>query len=184
MNVFAPNRRFERIVCVEMFEHMMNWCKLLTKLRCWPDTDGRFLMQIFTHRSGSYLFDNRNRGDGIVLHFFTGGVMPSHHPSGNICSRSKRNGAGAVRIISAPRATGLVNFDRNRDAIEATLRPVNRNRAVDPALALVLPFDRWPVRPRRRHRMGHQPLPDEGCGTARVLIIARSQFRRMHAPEL
>ena len=79
MNVFAPNRRFERIVCVEMFEHMMNWCKLPTKLSCWPDTDGRFLMQIFTHRSGSYLFDNRNRGDGIVLHFFTGGVMPSHH---------------------------------------------------------------------------------------------------------
>ena len=33
MNVFAPEARFDRIVSVEMFEHMMNWRELMTRVR-------------------------------------------------------------------------------------------------------------------------------------------------------
>ncbi|KAH2840127.1 hypothetical protein KXW36_001555, partial [Aspergillus fumigatus] len=79
MNAFAPGGRFDRIVSVEMFEHMMNWRELLSRVRSWLAPDGRFFMHIFTHRSGSYLFDRANREDWIAQHFFTGGVMPSHH---------------------------------------------------------------------------------------------------------
>ncbi|MFX8493117.1 class I SAM-dependent methyltransferase, partial [Acinetobacter baumannii] len=57
MNVFDPKQTFDRIVSVEMFEHMMNWRELMTRVRSWLRADGRFFMHIFTHRSGAYLFD-------------------------------------------------------------------------------------------------------------------------------
>jgi cyclopropane-fatty-acyl-phospholipid synthase len=79
MNVFDPERQFDRIVSVEMFEHMMNWRQLLTRVRSWLKPDGRFLMHIFTHRSGAYLFDRSEGEDWVAQHFFTGWVMPSHH---------------------------------------------------------------------------------------------------------
>ncbi|SHK25109.1 cyclopropane-fatty-acyl-phospholipid synthase [Bradyrhizobium lablabi] len=79
MNVFDPERQFDRIVSVEMFEHMMNWRELLRRVRSWLAPDGCFLLHIFTHRSGTYLFDRADREDWIAQHFFTGGVMPSHH---------------------------------------------------------------------------------------------------------
>src|SRR5262249_5144614 len=74
----GPNQRFDRIVSVEMFEHMMNWRALLTNVSAWLKDDGRFFMHIFTHRSGAYLFDRTNKEDWIAQYFFTGGVMPSH----------------------------------------------------------------------------------------------------------
>ena len=70
---------FDRIVSVELFEHMMNWRELMTRVRSWLKPDGRFFMHVFTHRSGSYLFDSADGEDWIAQHFFTGGVMPSHH---------------------------------------------------------------------------------------------------------
>ena len=57
----------------------MNWRELLTRVRSWLKPDGRFFMHIFTHRSGAYLFDRADSEDWIAQHFFTGGVMPSHH---------------------------------------------------------------------------------------------------------
>jgi cyclopropane-fatty-acyl-phospholipid synthase len=77
MNVFDPERRFDRIVSVEMFEHMMNWRELMRRVKSWLRPDGLFFMHIFTHRSGSYLFDRDNREDWIAQHFFNGGVMPA-----------------------------------------------------------------------------------------------------------
>ena len=50
MNVFDPKRQFDRIVSVEMFEHMMNWRELMTRVKSWLAPDGRFFMHIFTHR--------------------------------------------------------------------------------------------------------------------------------------
>lgn len=53
---FDPDEQFDRIVSVEI-EHMMNWRELLMRARSWVNPDGRFFMHIFTHRSGTYLFD-------------------------------------------------------------------------------------------------------------------------------
>ena len=64
INVFDPNRQFDRIVSVEMFEHMMNWRELLTRVRSWLNPGGRFFMHIFTHRSGAYLFDRAEAKTG------------------------------------------------------------------------------------------------------------------------
>jgi len=79
MNVFAPERQCDRIVSVEMFEHIMNWRELLTRVKSWLKPGGRLFMHIFTHRAGAYLFDRADPDDWIAQHFFTGGVMPSHH---------------------------------------------------------------------------------------------------------
>jgi cyclopropane-fatty-acyl-phospholipid synthase len=58
INVFDTSEKFDRIVAVEMFERMMNWRELMTRLRAWLKPDGRFFMHVYTHRSGSYLFDS------------------------------------------------------------------------------------------------------------------------------
>ncbi|MDE5442015.1 methyltransferase domain-containing protein [Bradyrhizobium sp. CSA207] len=123
MNVFAPDGQFDRIVSVEMFEHMMNWRKLMTRLRSWLAPEGRFFMHIFTHRSGSYLFDRTNREDWIAQHFFTRGLMPSHQlvrQYDDIFTVEKEwrwSGTHYQRTAN----DWLVNFDTHRDAIEASL---------------------------------------------------------------
>ena len=126
MNVFAPDAPFDRIVSVEMFEHMLNWRELLTRVESWLEPDGRFFMHIFTHRAGAYLFDRTDREDWIAQHFFTGGVMPSHHLI--------RQYADLFEVEKEWRWSGvhyqrtaldwLANFDRDRDAIEAVVRGV------------------------------------------------------------
>ena len=78
MNVFAPHRHFDRIVSVEMFEHMANWSALLARARDWLRPDGRLFLHVFTHVDAPYRFDRGDKGDWIAQHFFTGGVMPSH----------------------------------------------------------------------------------------------------------
>lgn len=78
MNEFEPAARYDRIVSVEMFEHMANWRDLLERVRAWLQLDGRLFIHIFTHRTGCYRFDHKDPADWIAQYFFTGGIMPSH----------------------------------------------------------------------------------------------------------
>jgi cyclopropane-fatty-acyl-phospholipid synthase len=78
MNDFQTDERFDRIVSVEMFEHMANWRELLTRARGWLKPEGRLFIHVFTHRHAPYRFDHGDSSDFIAQHFFTGGVMPSH----------------------------------------------------------------------------------------------------------
>jgi cyclopropane-fatty-acyl-phospholipid synthase len=78
MNVFQPDGQFDRVVSVEMFEHMSNWRTLLERVRTWVKPDGRVFIHIFTHRSTPYRFDHKDEADWIGKYFFTGGIMPSH----------------------------------------------------------------------------------------------------------
>jgi cyclopropane-fatty-acyl-phospholipid synthase len=129
MNVFDPKQTFDRIVSVEMFEHMMNWRQLMTRVRSWLKPDGRFFMHIFTHRAGAYLFDRADKEDWIAQHFFTGGVMPSHHlirqysDLFNVEKEWRWSGVHYQRTA----LDWLANFDRNRDSINRVLRPVYGN---------------------------------------------------------
>jgi cyclopropane-fatty-acyl-phospholipid synthase len=126
MNAFGLERQFDRIVSVEMFEHMMNWRELMTRVNSWLVPDGRFFMHIFTHRSGAYLFDRADGEDWIAQHVFAGGVMPSHHlvrQYSDLFEVEKEwrwSGAHYERT-----ALGwLDNFDAQRDRIEGILRDV------------------------------------------------------------
>ena len=77
MNDFRATGSFDRIVSVEMFEHMRNWELLLRRIRGWLKPDGRFFMHIFVHREIPYLFEDKGPGDWMSRHFFSGGMMPS-----------------------------------------------------------------------------------------------------------
>ena len=77
MNIFETPRRFDRIVSVEMFEHMRNYQKLMAKAASFLNPDGKLFVHIFTHREFSYLYDETDDKDWIAKYFFTGGIMPA-----------------------------------------------------------------------------------------------------------
>ena len=109
MNVFrtAP-RQFDRLVSVEMFEHMSNWRALLARARDALTPEGRLFLHVFTHQSRSYRFDADDPADWIARYFFTGGVMPAADLPGRFPDlfAVERTGAGAARITSARRPRG------------------------------------------------------------------------------
>lgn len=78
MNDFQTESRFDRVVSVEMFEHMSNWRALLGRVRDWLAPEGRLFIHVFSHKSTPYRFDHQDDADWIGRYFFTGGVMPSH----------------------------------------------------------------------------------------------------------
>ncbi len=77
MNQFDTGDRFDRVVSVEMFEHMRNWQELFRRVRGWLNPGGRFFMHVFVHRSTPYLFVERDTSDWMSRYFFAGGMMPS-----------------------------------------------------------------------------------------------------------
>jgi cyclopropane-fatty-acyl-phospholipid synthase len=77
MNDFRAPGRYDRIVSVEMFEHMRNWRELFARVHDWLADDGRFFMHVFCHRDVPYAFEDQGPGDWMSRHFFTGGMMPS-----------------------------------------------------------------------------------------------------------
>lgn len=79
MNDFSPIGRFDRVVSVEMFEHMSNWRALFTRVRSWMRPDARFFLHVFSHRRTPYRYETSDKADWIAQHFFTGGIMPSHN---------------------------------------------------------------------------------------------------------
>ena len=77
MNDFLPDRQFDRVVSVEMFEHMHNWPLLLHRISCWLKPEGRLFLHIFTHRRFTYSYDAEDDENWMGKYFFSGGVMPS-----------------------------------------------------------------------------------------------------------
>jgi len=76
MNDFATDQTFDRVVSVEMFEHMRNWPRLLGRIATWLKQDGRLFVHIFSHQRLAYTFDMETDG-WMARHFFSGGMMPS-----------------------------------------------------------------------------------------------------------
>lgn len=77
VNAFAPTERFDRIVSVEMMEHVRNHGELMRRLAGWIEPDGRLFVHVFCHRTHAYRFEAEGPGDWMAREFFTGGVMPS-----------------------------------------------------------------------------------------------------------
>ncbi|MBJ7484768.1 cyclopropane-fatty-acyl-phospholipid synthase family protein [Brevundimonas sp.] len=131
MNVFNIDRTFDRIVSVEMFEHMANWRALLTKAAGWLKADGRMFIHVFSHVDQPYRFEVSDDSDFIAQHFFTGGVMPSHG--------LMRQYADILTIDDQWRWSGthyqrtadhwLENMDANADEVRAIMTEVYGDQA-------------------------------------------------------
>lgn len=79
MNVFAqPPESYDRVVSVEMFEHMKNYAELMRRIAVWLRPSGALFVHIFTHRDASYHFVARDESDWMSRYFFTGGTMPAN----------------------------------------------------------------------------------------------------------
>jgi cyclopropane-fatty-acyl-phospholipid synthase len=74
---FPPERRFDRVVSVEMFEHMRNYETLLGRIAGWMRPGATLFVHIFTHARFAYPFEVRDESDWMARYFFTGGIMPS-----------------------------------------------------------------------------------------------------------
>ena len=77
MNHFEADATYDRIVSVEMFEHMRNYPELFRRISTWLRPEGRFFMHIFCHRTTPYEYIDKGPSDWMSRHFFSGGIMPS-----------------------------------------------------------------------------------------------------------
>ncbi len=77
MNDFEAAAKFDRVVSVEMFEHMRNYEMLLQRISSWMRPGAKLFVHIFTNARFAYPFDIKDESDWMARHFFTGGIMPS-----------------------------------------------------------------------------------------------------------
>ena len=123
MNDFATDKRFDRVVSVEMFEHMRNYRELFRRINGWLNPGGKFFMHIFCHRMTPYEYIDKGPGDWMSRHFFSGGIMPSadlplrfaEHL--NIENRWHWNGQHYAKTCNA----WLAKMDANETAIKPVL---------------------------------------------------------------
>ena len=119
MNDFEAPDRYDRIVSVEMFEHMRNYRELFGRVHQWLSPGGRFFMHIFCHRSTPYEFLDQGESDWMSRYFFSGGIMPSddlplHFQDRlRLLRRWRWNGAHYERTSNA----WLDNMDKRREEI-------------------------------------------------------------------
>lgn len=77
MNDFSTDSQFDRIVSVEMFEHMRNCAELLRRVASWSRPGALLFVHVFAHSRFAYPYEVHDASDWMAQHFFTGGVMPS-----------------------------------------------------------------------------------------------------------
>ena len=122
INDFDPGERFDRVVSVEMFEHLRNWPELLRRVHGWLVPGGKLFVHVFCHRGLAYPYEDRESADWMARYFFSGGIMPSYDLLPNLAgpfdveARWSVNGQHYQKTLEA----WLANLDQS-STIERTL---------------------------------------------------------------
>ena len=138
-NVFATDQRFDRVVSVEMFEHLRNYATLMERIAGWLEPGGKLFVHIFCHRSLMYPFTVDGDEDWMARYFFTGGLMPAEHTLLHFQEHLTLEDQWRVsgRHYARTANDWLANQDRARDRVMAVL-----TEAYGPGEA-ALWFQRW-----------------------------------------
>lgn len=132
INDFAPSGRFDRVVSVEMFEHVRNHEELFRRIGGWLEADGQLFVHVFCHRELTYPFDSNGGSDWMARHFFSGGVMPGydlflHHARDlRVQRRWWIDGTHYARTSEA----WLQRLDENRRSVAPLFEDQDASRAV------------------------------------------------------
>jgi cyclopropane-fatty-acyl-phospholipid synthase len=131
INTFDVDTRFDRIVSVEMFEHVRNYPALFAKLHRWLTEDGRLFVHIFAHHRFAYPFEAQGGADWMARHFFSGGMMPSEslfaqvQDAFDIEAQWRISGTHYERTANA----WLANMDQRTGEVDAVLASAYRGDA-------------------------------------------------------
>jgi len=124
INSFDPGRRFDRVVSVEMLEHVRNHRRLFARVATWLRPGGRMFAHVFRHKDYGYLFEEDGTANWMGRHFFTGGLMPSANllrqfPESFACLEQwDWDGTHYEKTSNA----WLANLDRHEGEIRAILK--------------------------------------------------------------
>ncbi|MBB1088413.1 class I SAM-dependent methyltransferase [Lysobacter sp. SG-8] len=135
-----PAGTFDRCVSVEMFEHVRNHARLMSRISGWLRPGGLLFVHIFAHRWAAYPFETEGRGNWMGRHFFTGGLMPAvdtllHHQRDlDLEQRWLVDGRHYQRTAEA--------WLRNQDASREPLMPILEGAYGGEAQARLW-FQRW-----------------------------------------
>lgn len=98
---------FDRVVSIEMFEHVRNWRTLYDRIASWLAPQGRFFQHVFCHRLHPYPFEDDGEADWMARNFFSGGIMPSFDLPAAI--------GGSLEVEASWKVAG-VHYARTADA--------------------------------------------------------------------
>ncbi|MEM6707790.1 MAG: cyclopropane-fatty-acyl-phospholipid synthase family protein [Pseudomonadota bacterium] len=124
---------YDRVISIEMFEHVRNYAELLAKISRWMAADGRLFVHIFCHREFLYPYETRGASDWMAKYFFTGGLMPavdtlSHFQDDlTLVDQQVYSGDHYARTSRA----WLANMDASRDDVRRALTVTYGDDQVD-----------------------------------------------------
>ena len=123
VNQLELDGQFDRVVSVEMFEHVRNYRALLERIAGWLTDDGKLFVHIFCHRYLAYPFETEGQGNWMGRYFFTGGLMPAAdtllHFQHDVELESRRLYSG--KHYARTSRAWLDNTDAHRERIEEIL---------------------------------------------------------------
>ena len=139
INDFNISQKFDRVISIELFEHLRNYQEMFRRIHCWLKKDGSFFMHIFCYKHYPYEFVDRGPADWMARHFFTGGIMPSQDLplqfQEHLTLTHQWHWTGLHYQRTANR--WLQNMDKNSREIKCILANVYGDRSED------IWFNRW-----------------------------------------